>query len=100
MPEVVEKTDDWFDKWWKRQDHSATDKWYEQHPDMKQTLDDIYSDFMALYKRQEQEQSILEQESRLLDTRLIPDYVRNYVLGRDNNRCIRCGSKSYLAMDH
>jgi HNH endonuclease len=34
------------------------------------------------------------------DTRYIPDELRRRVLERDHYRCVRCGSTSYLELDH
>jgi hypothetical protein len=38
--------------------------------------------------------------ARVLDTRYIPDEVRQRVLQCDGYRCVQCGSPSYLEIDH
>ena len=35
-----------------------------------------------------------------VDTRYIPDLVRQEVLERDGYKCKKCGSPSYLELDH
>jgi 5-methylcytosine-specific restriction endonuclease McrA len=58
--------------------------------------DDIIRFFVGLAQHNNRN----NRETMKMDTRYIPDLIRQEVLERDGYRCKKCGSPSYLELDH
>ena len=73
---------------------------------LKETLDSIFSASKRAAKKISKAEKVyrklvsIRYEVKPSSSRYIPKAVRQSVLIRDNNRCIKCGNQKDLHMDH
>ena len=73
---------------------------------LKETLDSIFSASKKLSKKISKAEKVyrklvsIRYEVKPSSSRYIPKAIRQAVLIRDNNRCVKCGNQKDLQFDH